>query len=54
MEKEEVTKIRYKIKCPECDKVIKGTSASQVDYNLKVHLDRKHDLNKKEEKKDGN
>jgi len=35
--KDEVRKIFY-IECPECKKEIKGTSQSQVEYNLKLHL----------------
>jgi len=36
--KEITTKITYYICCPECDKEIKGSSPSQVEYNLKIHL----------------
>ena len=36
------TKITKKIyvDCPKCGKEIFGTSANQVDYNLKNHLDK--------------
>lgn len=37
--KEEIRIVHY-ICCPLCDKEIKGTSPSQVDYNLKLHLEK--------------
>jgi len=39
-ETKEVTKITYYICCPECNKEIRGTNTSQVEYNLKLHLDK--------------
>ena len=36
-------------KCPYCKKKITGTKKSQVEYNLKIHIDAKH---KGVEKKD--
>ncbi len=53
MEKTEEMRAVYSLQCPECGKTIKGTAASQVDYNLKVHIERKHNqnINKEEDKK---
>lgn len=34
--------IQYSEKCPICKKEIKGFSESQVKYNLKIHIKRKH------------
>ncbi len=51
MKKEEVTKIVYSIECPICKKTIKGTAASQVDWNLKKHIEFKHNQKSKEEDK---
>ena len=48
IKQEEEVVIKYTIECPECKLKIKGNSASQVEYNLGVHIDRKHG---KEEKK---
>jgi len=39
--------IQYYIYCPICNKEIKGTKPTQVDYNLKLHLD-KHKKQKNE------
>jgi hypothetical protein len=33
-------KIEYFSNCPICNKEIKGTSISQAEYNLKLHLDK--------------
>ena len=30
---------QYSKPCPECNKEIKGFSESQVDFNLKLHLE---------------
>jgi len=30
----------FEEKCPKCDKIIKGTSESQVRYNLKLHKEK--------------
>ena len=30
---------KFYINCPKCDKEITGTSAGQVDWNLKIHLE---------------
>lgn len=38
--------------CPLCKQEIKGSSESQVEYNLKTHTQQKHDLIKKEVDKD--
>ena len=38
---------QYSKKCPKCNKDIKGYSKSQVEYNLKLHLD-KHKREKNE------
>lgn len=38
-EKEEVRKVLYTY-CPKCNKEIKGTKASQVEYNLKLHMEK--------------
>jgi len=51
----EVPRIQYYVYCPECQKEgvpldeceIKGNSASQVEYALKVHLKQKHSKEKK-------
>ena len=38
--KESNTEIKtYSKQCPKCKKEIKGYSESQVEYNLKLHLD---------------
>jgi len=50
-QKEEVKKVYY-VYCPECDREIKGTSPSQVEYNLRLHLE-KHHKEKQEVKKNG-
>jgi len=44
MEKRKVTKniTEYYKVCPVCKKEIKGTKKSQVEYNLKIHLEAKH------------
>jgi len=42
MKKQKETRTVFKTKCPKCKKEIKGTSESQVDWNLKVHMMRKH------------
>ena len=41
----EEKRIVYFIYCPICEKEIKGTSVSQVEYNLKLHLE-KHEKEK--------
>jgi predicted RNA-binding Zn-ribbon protein involved in translation (DUF1610 family) len=34
-------KIKYfEEKCPNCGKIIRGTSESQVNYNLKLHKEK--------------
>jgi hypothetical protein len=38
--KKEITQLSKK--CPICKKEIKGYSESQVEYNLKIHIDAKH------------
>ena len=45
-EKKEVVRIVYFLYCPICDKEIKGTKASQVDYNLKLHIEKCEKKNK--------
>ncbi len=35
-----LAKVQYYVYCPICNKEIKGTNASQVSYNLKIHLDK--------------
>ena len=42
MEKQEKTIITYTVECPECKKKIVGYKPSQVEYNLKIHMDAKH------------
>lgn len=42
MEREEKTIITYKTYCPICNKQMVGYSPSQVEYNLKIHMDAKH------------
>lgn len=52
MKEENKTIITYSVECPECKKKISGYKPSQVEYNLKIHLDAKHNnLNKNEVKK---
>ncbi len=52
MEETKETRITYSVECPECKKKIKGTAASQVDWNLSQHIKFKHNnLNKKEDTK---
>lgn len=46
-EKNEEKIMKFITKCPECGREIKGTSASQVAYNLKVHQENKHGNGKK-------
>lgn len=50
MEKIEETKITYSVNCPECDKMIKGNSPETVEWNLKIHLDAKHNQSLKPKK----
>jgi len=38
-QREEKRKV-YFVSCPICKKEIKGTSVSQVEYNLKLHLEK--------------
>lgn len=38
-EKKELIKKIFYTYCPICNKEIKGTKQSQVEYNLKLHLD---------------
>jgi hypothetical protein len=40
--KKTIERIEYKKKCPICKREIKGTSESQVEYNLKTHIRQKH------------
>lgn len=35
---------QYSDKCPVCSKIIKGTSESQVKYNMKVHCMQIHNI----------
>lgn len=49
MKKTKITKIvtQYTDQCPFCDKEIKGTKDSQVNYLMKVHIMAKHKENQK-------
>lgn len=40
IKKREETRIAYYTDCPICKKEIKGTSASHVNYNLKLHIEK--------------
>jgi len=40
MNQREIVKIQFYVYCPNCNREIKGTSAAQVDYNLKKHLEK--------------
>lgn len=44
MKSRKVTKkgIEYYEKCPHCEKEIKGSTESQVKYNLEIHIKSKH------------
>lgn len=42
MKKQNVTKVEYSESCTYCGRLIKGTSESQLIYNLGVHINRKH------------
>lgn len=44
MKKEIKTRVQYSKDCPECKKAIKGFSESQVEYNLKLHLEKHRKL----------
>lgn len=35
-------RIVYSDKCPICKREIRGTSISQIKYNMEVHVNRKH------------
>jgi uncharacterized protein with PIN domain len=37
-----IERLEYKKRCPICKREIKGTSESQVEYNLKTHTQQKH------------
>jgi len=37
-QKEEIKKVFYAY-CPKCNREIKGTKESQVEYNLKLHME---------------
>lgn len=39
---ETIQRVRYSKNCPICKKSIKGFSESQVNYNLKIHIEQKH------------
>ena len=45
-----IEKDEYFISCPVCNKEIIGTTANQIIYNLKVHIERKHPEKIKQEK----
>ena len=53
MKTRDVVKKQYFLNCPVCDEELKGTSSSQVEYNLKLHLD-KHKREKNETTNDSN
>jgi len=40
MEREKEVIIKYNLICPTCNKKIKGSSPSQVNYNMRIHLDK--------------
>lgn len=42
IQKREIARIQYFIYCPICKQEIKGTKASQVDFNLDLHIKQKH------------
>ena len=42
--------VEYYEKCAICGREIVGRKESQVDYNMRIHMDAKHD-NKKKEKR---
>jgi hypothetical protein len=42
MKTKNVTRKQFIGKCPICKREIKGTSESQVRYNLKVHKSQRH------------
>lgn len=46
LRKRKIVKIQYYIYCPICKHEVKGNSSSQVEYNLKIHMERKHGNNK--------
>ena len=35
---------RYSLVCPHCKRNISGNSESATEYNLKVHIERKHEV----------
>ena len=37
-----IKRAQYSEKCPKCQKEIKGSSESQVKYNLSVHIKQRH------------
>lgn len=41
-----IERIQYSEKCPKCKDEIKGGSESAVKYNLKVHIEQKHNNGK--------
>jgi len=45
-EKKEVVRKIFYVYCPICDKEIKGTNPKQVEYNLKLHIEKCERLNK--------
>ncbi len=48
MKKITTTRTQYLDKCPICKKTITGGSEGHVNYNLKIHLDAKHNKNAKD------
>jgi hypothetical protein len=44
MKTNKVQTIRYSLICPHCKRVISGNSESATEYNLKVHIERKHEV----------
>lgn len=49
MKKETITSTRtvYSDKCPNCNKVIKAFSESNLEYNMRLHIE-KHERENKE------
>lgn len=44
----EIPKIEYYVNCPLCGNELKATSATQMDYNIRLHLEKhEKDSNKK-------
>ncbi len=49
MEKREKTIEVFIKDCPRCNKSIEGYSESQVEYNLKIHINAKHKINEEDD-----